>query len=134
MNLSELTAQADPRALKMAQQMGMEEPGPPRKQDIIFAISRRTPGTARTSTATACSEILQDGFGFLRSPEGRTSRGRTHLHQPSQIRRFKPGAPGRLDLRLIVPEGGERLPCAAEGRADNFDSPDNARSKCCSRT
>ena len=70
MNLSELKHKPIPQLLKIAAQMGMENLARSRKQDIIFAILKAHARNGEDIYGDGVLEILQDGFGFLRSPEG----------------------------------------------------------------
>jgi transcription termination factor Rho len=89
MNLSELKHKPIPQLLNLAQQMGLENLARSRKQDIIFSILKAHARNGEDIYGDGVLEILQDGFGFLRSPEGSYLAGPDDIYiSPSQIRRF----------------------------------------------
>ena len=89
MNLSELKHKPIPQLLDVAQQMGLENLARSRKQDIIFSILKAHSRNGESIYGDGVLEILQDGFGFLRSPEGSYLAGPDDIYiSPSQIRRF----------------------------------------------
>jgi len=130
MNLSELKHKPIPELLKMAQQMGMENLARSRKQDIIFAILKAHARNGEDIYGDGVLEILQDGFGFLRSPEGSYLAGPDDIYiSPSQIRRFNLRTGDSISGLIRPPKDGERYFALLKVGQINFDSPDNARSK-----
>ncbi len=89
MNLSELKKKSVPELLTIAEGMGMENVSRSRKQDLIFSILKRHAKGGEDIYGDGVLEILQDGFGFLRSAEGSYLAGPDDIYvSPSQIRRF----------------------------------------------
>ncbi len=130
MNLSELKHKPIPELLKIAAQMGMENLARSRKQDIIFAILKAHARNGEDIYGDGVLEILQDGFGFLRSPEGSYLAGPDDIYiSPSQIRRFNLRTGDTISGLIRPPKDGERYFALLKVGQINFDSPDNARSK-----
>ena len=130
MNLSELKHKPIPDLLKMAQAMGMENLARSRKQDIIFAILKAHARNGEDIYGDGVLEILQDGFGFLRSPEGSYLAGPDDIYiSPSQIRRFNLRTGDSISGLIRPPKDGERYFALLKVGQINFDSPENARSK-----
>jgi len=131
MNLSELKHQPIPQLLKLAAQMGMENLARSRKQDIIFAILKAHARNGESIYGDGVLEILQDGFGFLRSPEGSYLAGPDDIYiSPSQIRRFNLRTGDTISGLIRPPKEGERLlsRCSRSARSTSTRR-ENARSK-----
>jgi len=112
----------------------MENLARSRKQDIIFAISRRTRATANRSTATACSKSCRTASASC-ARRGQLPRGPDDIYiSPSQIRRFNLRTGDTISGLIRPPKDGERYFALLKVGQINFDSPENARSKSCSRT
>jgi transcription termination factor Rho len=130
MNLSELKHKPIPKLLELAQSMGLENLARSRKQDIIFSILKAHSRNGESIYGDGVLEILQDGFGFLRSPEQSYLAGPDDIYiSPSQIRRFNLRTGDTLSGLIRPPKDGERYFALLKVGEINFDSPDNARSK-----
>ena len=130
MNLSELKHKPIPKLLELAQSMGLENLARSRKQDIIFSILKAHSRNGESIYGDGVLEILQDGFGFLRSPEGSYLAGPDDIYiSPSQIRRFNLRTGDSISGLIRPPKDGERYFALLKVGQINFDSPDNARSK-----
>jgi transcription termination factor Rho len=130
MNLTELKLKPIPELLKLAQQMGLENLARSRKQDIIFAILKAHARNGEDIYGDGVLEILQDGFGFLRSAEGSYLAGPDDIYiSPSQIRRFNLRTGDTISGLIRPPKDGERYFALLKVGQINFDSPDNARAK-----
>ena len=91
MNLTELKTKSVPELLEIAKGMGMDNLARSRKQDVIFAILKRHAKSGEDIYGNGVLEILQDGFGFLRSADSSYLAGPDDIYvSPSQIRRFQP--------------------------------------------
>ena len=89
MNLSELKQKPIGELLNIAKELGLENLARTRKQDVIFSILKRAAKNGSDIYGDGVLEILQDGFGFLRSAEGSYLAGPDDIYvSPSQIRRF----------------------------------------------
>ena len=94
MNLSELKTRPAAALVQLAETMGLENLARSRKQDIIFSILKAHSKNGESIFGEGVLEILQDGFGFLRSSDGSYLAGPDDIYvSPSQIRRFnlRPG-------------------------------------------
>ena len=121
MNLSALKHKPIPQLLELAQTMGLENLARSRKQDIIFSILKAHSRNGESIYGDGVLEILQDGFGFLRSPEQSYLAGPDDIYiSPSQIRRFNLRT-GDTHLRPHPPaERWRALLRAAQGRRDQL--------------
>ena len=89
MNLSDLKRLPVGELVEMAREMGLDNVGRSRKQEVIAAIVRKQSKNGEDIYGEGTLEILQDGFGFLRSPEGSYLAGPDDIYvSPSQVRRF----------------------------------------------
>jgi transcription termination factor Rho len=130
MNLTELKLKSAPELLKVAQQVGLENLARSRKQDIIFAILKAHARNGEDIYGDGVLEILQDGFGFLRSAEGSYLAGPDDIYvSPSQIRRFNLRTGDTISGLIRPPKDGERYFALLKVGQINFDSPENARNK-----
>ena len=89
MNLTELKQKSVTELMDIANEMGIEHVARTRKQDIIFGILKRHAKGGEDIHGDGVLEILQDGFGFLRSADSSYLAGPDDIYvSPSQIRRF----------------------------------------------
>src|SRR6188474_1668710 len=130
MSLTELKLKSAPELLKVAQQVGLENLARSRKQDIIFAILKAHARNGEDIYGDGVLEILQDGFGFLRSAEGSYLAGPDDIYvSPSQIRRFNLRTGDTISGLIRPPKDGERYFALLKVGEINLNSPENARSK-----
>jgi len=130
MNLTELKLKPIPELLKLAQQMGLENLARSRKQDIIFAILKAHSRNGEDIYGDGVLEILQDGFGFLRSAEASYLAGPDDIYiSPSQIRRFNLRTGDTISGLIRPPKDGERYFALLKVGQINFDWPENAKAK-----
>ena len=89
MNLTDLKKKPVEELLQIAETMGLENMARNRKQDIIFTILKRHAKVGEDISGEGVLEILQDGFGFLRSSDSSYLAGPDDIYvSPSQVRRF----------------------------------------------
>ena len=89
MNLTELKQKSAADLIELAQESGVEGMSRARKQDIIFALLKALAKNGESIYGDGVLEILQDGFGFLRSADSSYLAGPDDIYvSPSQIRRF----------------------------------------------
>ena len=89
MNLQELKIKDPEELIKQADELEIENPSSLRKQDLMFAILKKIAIDGETITGIGVIEIMQDGFGFLRSPESNYLPGPDDIYvSPSQIKKF----------------------------------------------
>ncbi len=130
MNLSELKQKSAAELMAIADGMGLENMARSRKQDLVFAILKARAEKDEIISGDGVLEILQDGFGFLRSAEGSYLAGPDDIYvSPSQIRRFNLRTGDTISGQIRPPKAGERYFALLKVDQTNFDSPENARNK-----
>ena len=130
MNLTELKQKSVAELLKLAKQMGIEGLARSRKQDVIFAILKAHAKSGEDIYSEGVLEILQDGFGFLRSADSSYLAGPDDIYvSPSQIRRFSLRTGDTVSGKIRPPKEGERYFALLKVNQVNFESPDIAKSK-----
>ncbi|MEJ2062892.1 MAG: transcription termination factor Rho [Reinekea sp.] len=109
MNLSDLKTKAVPELLEIAKEMGLENINRTRKQDLIFTVLKRHAKSGEDIYGDGVLEILQDGFGFLRSANASYLAGPDDIYvSPSQIRRFNLRTGDTIAGKIRPPKDGER--------------------------
>ena len=130
MNLTELKEKPVPELLSIAQGMGVENMSRSRKQDVIFAILKAHAKSGEDIFGDGVLEILQDGFGFLRSANGSYLAGPDDIYvSPSQIRRFSLRTGDTVSGKIRPPKDGERYFAMLKVAEINFEPPENAKNK-----
>jgi len=130
MNLTELKQTPVPSLIETAQEMGVENTARAKKQDIIFSILKAHSKKGEDIYGSGVLEILQDGFGFLRSADSSYLAGSDDIYvSPSQIRRFNLRTGDTVAGKIRPPKDGERYFALLKVNEINFDSPENAKHK-----
>jgi transcription termination factor Rho len=130
MNLSELKKKSVPELLEIAEGMGMENVSRSRKQDLIFSILKRHAKGGEDIYGDGVLEILQDGFGFLRSSEGSYLAGPDDIYvSPSQIRRFNMRKGDFVSGKIRPPKDSERYFALLKVNELNGEAPEKSKSK-----
>ena len=130
MNLSELKLKPVPELLEIANTMKLDNVSRSKKQDIIFAILKAHAKGGEDIFGGGVLEILQDGFGFLRSAQGSYLAGPDDIYvSPSQIRRFSMRTGDTISGKIRPPKEGERYFAMLKVDQINFETPDNSRNK-----
>ncbi|MEC8900329.1 MAG: transcription termination factor Rho, partial [Pseudomonadota bacterium] len=130
MNLTELKQKTVPELLDIAREMGIDNLARSRKQDIIFAILKKHAKSGEDIYGDGVLEILQDGFGFLRSADSSYLAGPDDIYvSPSQIRRFNLRKGDSISGKIRPPKEGERYFALLKVSQINFDRPENAKHK-----
>ena len=110
--------------------MGLENLARSRKQDVIFSILKAHAKNGEGIYGDGVLEILQDGFGFLRSADSSYVAGPDDIYvSPSQIRRFNLKTGDTVSGLIRPPKDGERYFALLKIGEVNFDVPENTRSK-----
>ncbi|WP_442487762.1 transcription termination factor Rho [Halomonas litopenaei] len=130
MNLTELKQKPVPELLDIAREMGIDNLARSRKQDIIFAILKKHAKSGEDIFGDGVLEILQDGFGFLRSADSSYLAGPDDIYvSPSQIRRFNLRKGDTISGKIRPPKEGERYFALLKVSQINLDRPENAKHK-----
>ena len=130
MNLTELKKLPAPDLLRLSTDMGIEGLSRARKQDIIFAVLKAQAKKGEDIYSDGVLEILQDGFGFLRSTNSSYMAGPDDIYvSPSQIRRFSLRTGDTIAGKIRPPKEGERYFALLKVDQTNFDRPENAKNK-----
>ena len=130
MNLTDLKTKPSAELLAIAETMGLENMARSRKQDIIFAILKRHAKSGEDISGDGVLEILQDGFGFLRSADCSYLAGPDDIYvSPSQIRRFNLRTGDTISGKIRPPKEGERYFALLKVNDINFTKPENSRNK-----
>ncbi len=130
MNLTELKQTPVPDLIKIALEMGIEGMSRSRKQDIIFSILKAHAKSGEDISGDGVLEILQDGFGFLRSAESSYLAGPDDIYvSPSQIRRFNLRTGDTVAGKIRPPKDGERYFALLKVGEINFEPPESGRNK-----
>ncbi|MFO1189337.1 MAG: transcription termination factor Rho [Alphaproteobacteria bacterium] len=128
MNLQELKNKTPASLLAYAEELQIENAGTLRKQELMFAILKSLAERDTAISGDGVLEILQDGFGFLRSPEANYLPGPDDIYvSPSQIRRFGLRTGDTVEGEIRAPKDGERYFALLKVNSINFDPPDKAR-------
>ena len=130
MNLTELKQKPIVELQRIANEMGLEGVARTRKQDMIFSILKAHAKNGESIYGVGVLEILQDGFGFLRSADSSYLAGPDDIYvSPSQIRRFALRTGDMLAGKIRPPKESERYFALLKVEEINYETPDNAKSK-----
>ena len=130
MHLTELKQKPISDLLEIANEMGIEGVARSRKQDVIFSILKAHAKNGESIYGDGVLEILQDGFGFLRSADSSYLAGPDDIYvSPSQIRRFALRTGDMLTGKIRPPKDSERYFALLKVQEINYESPDAAKRK-----
>ena len=128
MHLQELKRKTPAELLAFAEELGIENASNLRRQDLMFAILKILAEKDTSIEGNGVLEILQDGFGFLRSPEANYLPGPDDIYvSPSQVRRFSLRTGDTVEGEIRAPKDGERYFALLKVNTINFENPDNVR-------
>jgi len=130
MNLTDLKTKPIEDLISIAREMGLDSMARSRKQDIIFNILKRHAKSGEDIYGDGVLEILQDGFGFLRSADSSYLAGPDDIYvSPSQIRRFNLRTGDTIAGKIRPPKEGERYFALLKVNEINFDKPESSKHK-----
>ncbi len=130
MNLTELKSMPATEVAELAKSLKLENTGRLRKQDMIFSILKALAKKGEDITGGGVVEILQDGFGFLRSADASYLAGPDDIYvSPSQIRRFNLRTGDTVNGRIRPPKDSERYFALLRVETINDLPPDEAKNK-----
>ncbi len=130
MNLTELKQKSPTELMEIAQTFGIDDVARARKQEVIFAILKAHAKRGEDIYGNGVLEILQDGFGFLRSADSSYLAGPDDIYvSPSQIRRFSLRTGDDIYGKIRPPKEGERYFALLKVNEINFEAPEVTRNK-----
>jgi transcription termination factor Rho len=130
MNLSDLKQKTVPELIEIFKSMGGDHSSRMRRQDIIFSILKSQAKKGEDIFSEGVLEILQDGFGFLRSADSSYLAGPDDIYvSPSQIRRFNLRTGDTISGKIRPPKDNERYFALLKVDEINFDLPENVKHK-----
>ena len=130
MNLSEVKTKTITELVEIAETLGLEDVGRLKKQDIIFKILKQQADDGIDIFGGGVLEILNDGFGFLRSAEGSYCAGPDDIYiSPSQIRKFSLRKGDEVQGKIRPPKDKEKYTALVQVETINDETPEDARKK-----
>jgi len=130
MKLQELKAKSPPELLAFAESVEVENASTLRKQELMFAILKNLAAQDIEIVGEGVVEVLQDGFGFLRSPDANYLPGPDDIYvSPSQIRRFSLRTGDTVEGMIRSPKEGERYFALLKVNTINFEDPEKVKHK-----
>ena len=130
MNLQNLKNKEPEDLLKQADTLNIENPSSLRKQDLMFAILKKIAQDGETITGNGVIEIIQDGFGFLRSPESNYLPGPDDIYiSPNQIKKFSLRTGDSIEGEIRAPKQGERYFALIKVNNINNQDPDLVKNR-----
>ena len=130
MQLSELKALPVQELIALGENSGVENAAGMKKQDVIFGILKNKAKQGEDIDGVGVLEILQDGFGFLRSPDSSYLAGPDDVYvSPSQIRRFGLRTGDTVQGKIRPPKEGERYFAILKIEEINFELPEKSKNK-----
>jgi transcription termination factor Rho len=128
MHLQELKRKSAAELLIIAEEHEIEHASSLRKQDLMFAILKKLAEKDIAIFGDGVIEILQDGFGFLRSPESNYLAGPDDIYvSPTQVKRFSLRTGDTVEGQIRSPKDGERYFALVKVNKINFDEPESIR-------
>ena len=130
MQLSELKIMPVEKLIELGEACGVENASRAKRQDVIFGILKSKAKSDEDIEGEGVLEILQDGFGFLRSPDSSYLAGPDDIYvSPSQIRRFSLRTGDTIHGKIRSPKEGERYFAILKIEQVNFEEPDKTKNK-----
>ncbi|HUZ13167.1 MAG TPA: transcription termination factor Rho [Caulobacteraceae bacterium] len=130
MSLQELKQKSPADLLAFGEKLDIENANNMRKQDMMFAILKTLAEEGVEISGSGTLEVVQDGFGFLRSPEANYLPGPDDIYvSPSQIRKIGLRTGDTVDGGVRSPREGERYFALTKVDQVNFENPENVRHK-----
>ncbi len=130
LKLQELKDKSPTALLEFAEELEVENASTLRKQDMMFAILKELAERDVEIVGVGVMEVLQDGFGFLRSPDANYLPGPDDIYvSPNQIRKFSLRTGDTVEGLIRSPKDGERYFALLKVSTINFEDPDRAGHK-----
>ena len=130
MQLTELKKMPVEQLIELGEECGIENASRAKRQDIVFGILKSKAKSGEDIEGEGVLEILQDGFGFLRSPDSSYLAGPDDIYvSPSQIMRFGLRTGDTIKGKIRSPKDGERYFAILKIEEINFEEPDKTKNK-----
>ena len=130
MHLKDLKQKTPAELVAQAEEMGIEGASTLRKQDLMFAILKVRAESGAEIHGMGTIEVLNDGFGFLRSPEANYLAGPDDIYvTPQLVRRFGLRTGDTVEGEIRAPKDGERYFALTKVEKINYDDPDAVRTR-----
>ena len=128
MHLQELKKKTPAELLVQAEELQIENVGTMRRQEVMFAILKKLAENDIAIFGDGVLEILQDGFGFLRSPESNYLPGPDDIYvSPTQVKKFGLRTGDTVEGQIRAPKEGERYFALIKVNSLNFGEPEQGR-------
>ena len=131
MHLKDLKAKTPAELVEMAEELGVEGASTMRRQDLMFCILRELAEDEEYDEpimGVGTIEVLQDGFGFLRSPQANYLAGPDDIYvSPNQVRKWGLRTGDTVEGEIRAPKDGERYFALTSLKSVNFDNPEAVR-------
>ena len=128
MDLKELKSRSPAELLAFAEELGVDDMPTTRKQDMMFAILKELAAAEVNISGSGVLEVLQDGFGFLRSPEENYLPGPDDIYvSPNQIKRFGLKTGDIIQGEIRAPKHNERYFALLKVDTINYEAPEKLR-------
>ena len=128
MHLKELKKRTPAELVEMAEEFEIEGASTMRRQDLMFAILKEVADDGEEIVGQGTIEVLQDGFGFLRSPEANYLAGPDDIYvSPNQVRRWGLRTGDTIEGEIRAPKDGERYFALTKLTSVNYDDPEAVR-------
>jgi transcription termination factor Rho len=128
MHLKELKKRAPAELVEMAEEYEVEGASTLRRQDLMFAILKEVADEGEEIVGQGTIEVLQDGFGFLRSPEANYLAGPDDIYvSPNQVRKWGLRTGDTVEGEIRAPKDGERYFALTKISTVNYDDPEAVR-------
>jgi len=130
MKLSELKKSSPSKLLELAQSMGIENISRAKKQTLIFSILKAKAEANEEVVGDGILDVIQDGYGFLRSPDDSYVSGPDDIYvSPNQIRRFNLSTGDFVSGNIRAPKKGEKYLALVKVDEVNDEDPDEIRNR-----
>lgn len=128
MNLKELKQKSPQELLTQAEDLGIDDASSMRVQDLMFAILKKVAGEDNTIYGEGVIEVLQDGFGFLRSAESNYLAGPDDIYvSPAQVKKFGLRTGDTVEGKIRAPRDNERYFALTKINSINFEDPEKSK-------
>ena len=128
MHLKELKKKAPAELVSMAEELGVEGASTLRRQELMFAILKEVAEEGEEILGIGTIEVLQDGFGFLRSPEANYLAGPDDIYvSPNQVRKWGLRTGDTVEGEIRAPKDGERYFALTKLKEVNYEDPEAVR-------